>query len=148
VLRHGALALGLLSLVCCFYWYGSSQYQLLHRQIQPKLLENNSADIVVGSNLADPLSFSGENFRYITGRLIHNICTGIAFVAVYIFLIVFATLQTRSAANAPKSQLGGYSTSDYGWEVTYFNTYDFIDAPKALSGRLSTGKNIKCTGRY
>lgn len=74
--------------------------------------------------------------------------TGIAFVAVYIFLIIFATLQTRSAANAPKSQLGGYSTSNYGWEVTYFNTFDFIDAPKTLGGRLTNGKNIKNTGRY
>jgi hypothetical protein len=73
--------------------------------------------------------------------------TGIAFLAVYVFLIVFATLQTQSAANAPKSQLGGYSTSNYGWEVTYFNTFDFVDAPKTLSGRLSNGKNIKNTGR-
>lgn len=76
------------------------------------------------------------------------ISLGVAFVAVYIFLVIFAALQTRSAATAPKSQLGGYSSSDYGWEVTYFDTYDFIDSPKTLSGRLSTGKNIKCTGRY
>jgi hypothetical protein len=75
----------------------------------------------------------------------HNI--GIAFLAVYIFLIIFATLQTRSAANAPKSQLGGYSTSDYGWDVTAFNILDFIDSPKALSGRLTSGKNVKNTGK-
>ena len=71
---------------------------------------------------------------------------GFAFFAVYIFLIVYATLQTASAANAPKSQLGGYSTTDYGWDVSSFNNKDFIYQPKALSGRLSTGKNVKLLG--
>ena len=73
---------------------------------------------------------------------------GCCFIAVYIILIVFAVSQVHSAANAPQSHLGGYSTSDYGWDISSFRHDDFVSQPRALSGRYENGKNVKTTSMY
>ena len=70
---------------------------------------------------------------------------GCCFFAVYIFLIVFAVNQVHSAANAPQSHLGRYSTSDYGWDISTFRNVDFVSQPRSLSGRYESGKNVKAT---
>ena len=71
--------------------------------------------------------------------------SGCCFMAAYVFLIIYAANQVRSASNSPKSHLGGYSTSDYGWDISSFRNVDFVSQPRALSGRYSTGKNVKTT---
>ena len=77
-----------------------------------------------------------------TGNLLS---IGCCFIAVYIILIVFAVSQVHSAANAPQSHLGGYSTSDYGWDISTFRNNDFVSQPRSLSGRYENGKNVKTT---
>ena len=36
-----------------------------------------------------------------------------------------------------------YSASNAGWEVTYFSNPQFVDKPAVISGRMSTGANVK-----